>query len=225
MFAFRRQKIGMGQKGGVISPCRGRAKHLQDLRKSTMSWRCHFKQLSSTKLNLRKAQEEKYLNRTVHHRNLTPWVQSHAHYTMTGIHSQSVKLSKVRPESSFYLQPTNMRSAEFTLVMGELNGVQREAALEETAAEKSWWGCKPCLGLGWSTQEDKQVYRETSRAMQGTCDSAPKKGYREWEQRQATKKELETLPGHVGVVSGKPKFTCSRSLWRASRAQRLLLHW
>lgn len=51
--------------------------------------------------------------------------------------SQSVKFSEVRPESNVYLQTISTRSAQYTLVMEEVNGVQWEAALEEKTVEKS----------------------------------------------------------------------------------------
>lgn len=146
MSAFRRQKIGMGQKG-VFFHCRGRARYLQDLRNQPYP-ECAISN-SFYLQNWVWERHRKYPNRTVNHKNLLPWVQSHAHWGRfsTGIHNQGVKLSEVTPESIFYLQPTNTRSAEFTLVTEEANGVQWEAALEERAAEKSWWGCKSCLGL------------------------------------------------------------------------------
>ena len=71
------------------------------------------------------------------------------------------------------LQPTRLRSAEFTLVREEVNGVYEEAALEQKAAEESWQGFKPLQGQEWSIQADQQMYQESGMATQGTRDSAP----------------------------------------------------
>lgn len=98
-----------------------------------------------------------------------------------------------------------MRSADSTSVREEANGVL--VALKEKEAEESWWGFKIVEGQEWSFQEDKQMYQGTGMTTQRTHDSVPM--YREQDQGQATKEELEITPRLVRLVSGKPKFTCS----------------
>lgn len=105
----------------------------------------------------REAQEEKSQNSTANHKKLLLRVDSNAQWGkfISAIHSQTVKLTQVRPESSFYFQPTNMKSADSTLAREEVNGVQQEAALKEKEAEESWRGFKPLQGQEWSIQEEK----------------------------------------------------------------------
>lgn len=66
------------------------------------------------------------------------------------MHSQTIKLSQIRPESGVYLQPIDRRSADSTLVREEANGVQQEGE-----AEECWQGFKPLQEQERSTQEGK----------------------------------------------------------------------
>lgn len=108
-FGFRRHKTGMVRKVGVIVPCNGMVRHLQGPRNSRKPCRCHFKQLSSAKLGPREAQEEKSPNGTANHKKPLLGVESHTRWGkfISGICSQTVKLSQIRPEPGFYFQPTD----------------------------------------------------------------------------------------------------------------------